>query len=406
MKNRSFRSASGRLVLWSTFVLSLLSLLLGSCKKGDKTEIPSDAITFSPLSIERGQVLTINGRDFDNTTKVLLNGKELAVSVINATKLEATISNEALDGKIVIKTGEKQKESEKSLHIFNYMVHYDWQDAPFRQLGYEVSFTYADKIYIAMGDVYEGEWKPNNKVYSYDPIAKSWKTEFSIDAASMAIRNFPFSVVKDNHWYVGCGSYGIGLETDTYVMDLTKSGADAWKKLANLPIEKNAEDALVAGNKVYAVSARGKKIYELIPPAASNDNKGEWISAADFNLGDFNTGHFIVDNKVYIGVTDLDGSFGLATFDPSNGTNPIVNKPPVNDGNNYGGRKFSYDNKGYTVGVDNNNKSYLYTYEVAGNKWTKRIALPDKGLSYNFGIVKDRIFMVYSDGVVYEYIAK
>lgn len=343
--------------------------------------------SFSPEKIERGKVLTITGKNFDGTMEVLLNGKKLFLASSSATKLEVYIPDNATDGKIVVVRTGVDREFATPVHIFNYWQVFDDRTGGAGYSDGAKCFVYNNKIYKAFGNVIvNSSWTANDKVYSYDPASKSWNFEFSIPS-KVTLRRYHFSVVKDNKWYFGGGDGGD--RRTCWVMDLTKSGDDAWTQLKSLPTGSMYDEAFVLNNEIYAALTLYEKAVYRYDVASNN-----WIPVMSADIS-YMGSVFTINNKAWL--TNYTGAF--YEFDPA--ATALVATGNVPENISFNAPMFSLNGKGYCGGSNS-----LYEYNPADKSWTKKCAMPYDAQDLEVSVLNNRPFAIRSDGRVYEYIAE
>jgi hypothetical protein len=344
---------------------------------------------FSPVSIERQKTLTITGKGFDPLAEVWLNDNRLTITSFSATTLEVQVPVDAVDGKIKIKQPGAEKEFATSLHIFNYWKTLYQEPDGADQTDSERHFVYKNKIYRAFGSS-RITGNPYNQVNSFDPTTNTWSVAFTIPA-KVPLRRLHFSVVKGDKWYIGTGE---GVEKNCWVMDLTKSGDEAWTQLTDFPDTGIFERAFLLNDEIYVTcETYGKKIYRL--DAAANGGKGSWIplittGTPGYN-GDFFTGFFVLGNKAYLRTN----AKKLYEFDPV--VPSFVEKATTPDHHTWDPVMFTFNGKGY--GSDRN---ALYMYDPATNTWTRKTTLPFSDMMAS--VLNNKVYVITIRNGVYEYV--
>lgn len=346
-------------------------------------------ISFSPATIERGKPLTITGKHF-GAVEVWLNGKQLNIYSYSATSLGITMPNDAEAGKLVIKQSGVDQEFATELRVVNYWRAHDMQRSPviYRQSR---QFVYNNKVYYAFGydNASTGTIKFMTKVRSYDPFNKTWKEEFDIPS-KVPLKREHYSTVIGNKWYFGGGD-GYSDRKDCWVMDLTKSGDDAFTQLTNLTTGTLSDNAFSINNELYLAG----RMYEkqiLRFDAAANSGKGSWNNVIPLTLtGYIQDGIVTLGNKAYF----TDGNKNFFEFDPAV---PSIQPKAAMRSNSYSiNSLISFNNKGYYIG-DN----IFWEYNPDNNEWVNKTQAPSNDIQ--LFVVNNRIFGIIFTGEVYEYV--
>lgn len=326
--------------------------------------------------------MTIAGRYFNpqlSLNKVKIGNTSLEVIAGDSSKLvvKASVLSMSDSGPINITTGNNLSvTTNEAYNVYRFFK--PLNTFPGEARIYAVAQSMNNKLYYGLGSSANGQL---NDWWEYDPATSHWTQLADYPATAWSMQSF----VLVNKVYVGMGIVGGGYSSGFYAYD---RGSNSWTMTAQVPkfamspvVINNTKYAYVIGGRVRTTGALVQipDVWRYDPVADS------WKKMADFpGIAREGAMSFSTTDKGYM-VGGAGSGFQMVLKDAwqfdfkTESWHQVANIP--DEAGNQVGFAFTINGKGYIGGGVINTvletSTYVYEYDPALNKWTKKERILD-----------------------------